>query len=180
MTTIHHALLTGSAVSRLPIFGAPDNTLLTIREHPDGVRRDHRVTTLVIVDDLNYDDDLDNWWERESRIHQVLDSTLPLLAPASNGLLVGYTNTDRRRERRALRAGIEYLIAHFKSHAANVGGKDFTMNGIEVPATHNSALLSTRLKQHLMRRAVFAHGVVLPLEELDDQTIAEATAASVL
>lgn len=75
-------------------------------------------------------------------------------------------------------AGIDHLIAHYRSFAATREGKDFTINGIEVPATHYSALLASRLRGHCKRKTVFANGIVVPLEELREQSIADAMATS--
>ncbi len=171
-----HIVIIGDAADELEAIVAPlrDAAVDVTLDHHDRPQSHLTVTTFVIAARLSADMDWDAWWRRDDENRAAFETVLPHLASSSNGMLLGFSDTDDRSQRADIRSGMASLIARFQAHAAADRGVDFSMNGIEMPATFDRALLLRRLQEHSTRRGLLANEAVVRFEELADQTIAQA------
>lgn len=178
MRTRRRLALSGNATAYL------DHLVSTLTDrgvpitHPDP--NGEPVTTFLIAARFTPGMSWDDWWQRDTDDRDAFETVLPRLAPVSDGLLLGYSNTTDPAERREVRAGMHSLVARFQAHAAADRGVDFSMNGIELPATGNHDLLTRRLATHTPPRGLLADGTVIPIEDLTNQSIAEALTTDIL
>jgi hypothetical protein len=132
------------------------------------------VTTFIVATRFRAGSKWDAWWDHDARNEEAFRTVLPRLDSASNGLLVGLSDTTDRADRARIRAGIGSLLALFQSQAATERGIDFSMNAIELPPHYARDLLDRRLEEHARRRDVLANAAVIRFEDLTHQTIAQA------
>lgn len=142
-----------------------------------------KVPVFILCDTFIAGEGMFAWWEREETFWYRYEEILPRLKLSSNGMLLGFSETDDREARDEIRETMDSLIGPLQSHAASVAGKDFSINGLELPASYDPDLLVRRLRHYALsagRGASLANGITVPFEEITHQSINQAITIHVL
>ncbi|MDF2992738.1 MAG: hypothetical protein K0S37_3252 [Microbacterium sp.] len=180
MPSHRHIVIAGDAADRLfPLVAALRQDGATVTRVPDAGDLPHLpVTTFLLAEHFSAGMEWDRWWHHDAHNRDAFHTVLPYLAASSNGMLVGFGDTGERSERAEIRAGMKSLLALFHAHAAADRAVEFSMNGIEVPLSHDADLLARRLGEYTSRRSLLANEIVIRFDDLIDQSIAQATTNS--